>query len=172
VVDQQQQSRWRGNRGKLLWASGIVAGLAMAILIGYRYGITLWDWIKLLIIPAVIAGGGIWFNWQQQQRESEIAEQRAQDEALQAYLDRIGKLLLDKDNPLRQSKEHDEVQTLARASTLTILRRLNPGRKRSILDFLYEADLIKTTQETCVIELGSPDFEYGTADLSSGPAPI
>jgi uncharacterized protein YjbI with pentapeptide repeats len=165
VVDQQQQSRWRRNRGKLLWASGI-AGLAVAILIGLRYGITLWDWIKLLIIPAVIAGGGIWFNWQQQQRESELAEQRAQDEALQAYLDRIGNLLLDKDNPLRQSEERDDVQTLARARTLTILRRLNPGRKRSILDFLYEAGLIKAPQNECVIKLGSPDFENSAADLS------
>jgi hypothetical protein len=27
---------------------------------------TLWDWLKLLIIPASIAGGTLWFNWQQQ----------------------------------------------------------------------------------------------------------
>jgi hypothetical protein len=31
--------------------------LTIAVLIGYRYDITLWDWIKLLVVPAVIAGG-------------------------------------------------------------------------------------------------------------------
>jgi hypothetical protein len=47
--------------------------LTVSILIGYRYGITLWDWIKLLVVPAVIAGGGSWFNRQQHERELEIA---------------------------------------------------------------------------------------------------
>jgi hypothetical protein len=56
-MEQQQQGRWRPTRGQVLWTVGIVTGLAIAVLIGYRYGITLWDWIKLLIVPAVIAGG-------------------------------------------------------------------------------------------------------------------
>jgi hypothetical protein len=59
VVNQQQQSRWQPTRWQVLWTLGIVAGLTVAVLIGYRYGITLWDWIKLLIVPAVIAGGGL-----------------------------------------------------------------------------------------------------------------
>jgi len=71
------------------------------VLIGYRYDITLWDWLKLLIVPVVIAGGGLWFNRQQREREIEIArqqreqeleiaERRTQDEALQAYLEHRG----------------------------------------------------------------------------------
>ncbi len=71
-VDQDQQSRWRPTRGQVLWTLGLVVVfvvLTIAILIGYRYGITLWDWIKLLIVPAVIAGGGLWFNRQQRERE-------------------------------------------------------------------------------------------------------
>jgi hypothetical protein len=121
-VDQQQQSRWRPTKRQVLWTLAIVAVLTVAVLIGYRYGITLWDWIKLLIVPAVIAGGGIWFNRQQRARELEIAreqrerdveiaDQRVQDGALQAYLEQIGTLLLDKDRPLRQSKKGDEVKT-------------------------------------------------------------
>jgi hypothetical protein len=78
-VHQQQQSRWRPTRRQLLWSVGIVAVLTVAVLIGYRYGITLWDWIKLLVVPVVIAGGGIWFNRQQRERELEIAERRAQE---------------------------------------------------------------------------------------------
>ena len=64
-MDDQQQSRWRPTRKQLLWAGGTVGLLGLltiAILIGYRYCITLWDWLKLLVVPAVIAGGGIWFN--------------------------------------------------------------------------------------------------------------
>jgi hypothetical protein len=56
-VDQEQQSPWRPTRRQLLWTGGIIAALAVAVLIGYRYGIMLWDWIKILIVPAAIAIG-------------------------------------------------------------------------------------------------------------------
>ena len=141
-MDQQQQSRWRPTRRQLLWAGGIGAVLTVSVLIGYRYSITLWDWIKLLIVPAVIAGGGLWFNAQQRERELQIANERAQDEALQAYLDQMSQLLTDKDRPSRQAKEDDEVRTLARARTLTVLARLDGSRKWSVLMFLQEARLI------------------------------
>lgn len=78
----------------------------------------------------------------QRERELEIENQRAQDEALQAYFDQMSQLLLDKDRPLRESEEGDEVRTLARAWTLTVLTRLDGERKGSIVRFLYEAGLI------------------------------
>jgi hypothetical protein len=58
---------WEANRTRLLWAGIIIATLAFLIIVicGYLFGWkwsglpkrTLWDWIKLLIVPAVIAGG-------------------------------------------------------------------------------------------------------------------
>src|SRR5215203_6209855 len=66
--------------------------------------------------------------------------------------------------PLRKSEDGDEVRILARTRTLTVLRRLDSGRKRSVLDFLYEARLIQKPQP--IIQLGSPDQEYNVADLS------
>jgi hypothetical protein len=93
-VDQQQQSPWRLTKGQLLWAGVAIALLTIAIIVGYHYDITLWDWLKLLVVPAVIAGGGIWFNRQQRERELEIAERRTQDEALQAYLDQMSEMLI------------------------------------------------------------------------------
>ena len=106
-MDEQQQPRWQPTGRQLLWTGGIVAVLAVAILIGYRYGITLWDWLELLIVPAVIAGGGFWFNRQQRERELEIAEQRAQDDALHAYLDQMsGMLVPNKDQPSRSTKRN------------------------------------------------------------------
>ena len=63
-MEQQEQPRWRPRRW-VLWTPAIAAVLTVAVHIGYRYDIILWDWIKLLIVPAVIAGGGLWFNAQQ-----------------------------------------------------------------------------------------------------------
>jgi uncharacterized protein YjbI with pentapeptide repeats len=54
----------------------------------------------------------------------------------------MSQLLLNKDSPLRQSKKDDEVRTLARARTLTILSRLDGTRKGIVLRFLHEANLI------------------------------
>src|SRR5260221_6890 len=77
---------------------------------------TLWDWLQLLIIPAVLAVGGFWLNQIQKSREEkateqrtkierEAAEKRAQAErdialdnqreaALKEYFDKMSELLL------------------------------------------------------------------------------
>jgi hypothetical protein len=71
------------------------------------------------------------------------AKKRAQDEALQAYLDQIGQLFLDKDRPLRkESKEIEEVRILAQARTFTVLARLDGACKGDVIQFAYEAGLI------------------------------
>src|SRR5215217_5916293 len=172
-------SDWRLIPWQVLWAIriGIILGLLVAI--GYFYDLTLWDWLKLLIVPAVIAAGGFWFNQQQQERqrqddlskqaiqreddrlqqerELEIENQRAQDEALQAYLDQMGQLLLDKEQPLRQSKEEDKGRTLARARMLTVLTRLEKGeRKGSVVRFLFESGLIN--KDHVVLDLRGADL--------------
>src|SRR5215210_1842770 len=95
---------------------------------GFR-GKTVWDWLPIvgaLLVPLVIALGTGWITRQQAQKvenqraeaERELAEQRAQDEALQAYLDQMSVLLLEKD--LRTSEEDSEVRTLALARALTV----------------------------------------------------
>jgi len=119
---------------------------------------TVRDWLQLLIVPFALVAIGFLFTMQQNDRqqaiedqraesELEIEEQRAQDAALQAYLDQMGQMLLDKDRPLRQSKEGDEVRTLARARTITILRRLDSARNRDILQFLREARLTPSPEQ-------------------------
>jgi hypothetical protein len=87
-------SDWRPTSQQVLWAIRIVIVLSLLVAIGFYYGITLWAWIKLLIVPAVIAAGGLWFNRQQQERGLAIESQRAQDEALQGYLDKMTDLLV------------------------------------------------------------------------------
>jgi uncharacterized protein YjbI with pentapeptide repeats len=92
----------------------------------------------------------------QWERELEVESQRAQDEALQAYLDQISKLLLDKQRPLQQSQEGNEVRTVARARTLTVLPRLDSKRKRSVLQFLYESGLV--FKDRTIVDLKGADL--------------
>jgi len=126
-----------------------------------------WDYLELLIVPAALALGVYLLNRAQQERERKaeaaqqerelaVESQRAQDEALQAYLDQMSQLLLDKDRPLRQAEEGDEVQTLARARTLTVLGSLDGSRKASILRFFYESNLIK--KDRVVLKLWTADL--------------
>jgi uncharacterized protein YjbI with pentapeptide repeats len=117
-----------------------------------------WGWTKLLVVPAAIAAVGLWFNRQQQERALEVERQRAQDEALQAYFDQMGQLLLGKDPPLRQSEEDSEVRTLARARTLTVLSRLDGRRKGQVVQFLYEAGLISSVSP--VLDLSDADLRW------------
>src|SRR5215207_8295748 len=128
-------------------------GIAWPRWTGFR-GMTVRDWLELLIVPLVLVGIGLLFQMQQNEveerrveAEQELEEQRAQDAALQAYLDQMGQMLLDKDRPLRQSKEGDEVRTLARARTVTVLRRLDSALNRDILQFLREARLTPSPEQ-------------------------
>jgi hypothetical protein len=153
---------WRPTVQQVLWAVRIAVVLSLIVAIGYFYDITIWDWIKLLIIPAAIAAAGVWFNQQQREREQDIARQHTQDEALQAYLDHISQLLTDKEPSLRDAQPDDEVRTLARARTLTVLPRLDSRRKGTVVRFLYEANLIK--RERVILDLWEADLSG--ADLS------
>jgi uncharacterized protein YjbI with pentapeptide repeats len=103
---------------------------------------TLWDWLQLFIVPLALAAIGLWFSAQQDTRQQQLEEQRAQNAALQAYLDQMSQLMLQGDL-LRSSEEDSEVRTLARARTQTVLGQLDSDRKASVVQFLYEASLIK-----------------------------
>jgi len=134
---------------------------------GFR-GMTVRDWLDLLVVPLALVVISFLFTTQQDQRQQEIENQRAaaerelaveraQDEALQAYLAQMSTLMLEKD--LRNSEEDSEVRTLARARTLTVLRRVDTSRKDEIMQFLLEAALVHRVGESApVIELGRADL--------------
>lgn len=123
---------------------------------GFR-GMTVRDWLQLLIVPLALVVIGFVFSMQQDARQQQIedqraeaermlAEQRAQDEALQAYLDQLSGLLLEED--LRKSEEGSEVRTLARARTATVMQRLDADGNRNVIRFLNEAGLTKVGQSS------------------------
>jgi len=119
---------------------------------------TLWDWLQLLIIPAVLAGVGLWFNRQQREQELQTADSRAQDEALQAYLDQMSDMLIPNNDQPSLSDEHppESLKTVARARTLTVLPRLDSGRKARVVQFLHESGLIH--RDRAVIDLSGADL--------------
>ena len=118
---------------------------------GFR-GMTVRDWLQLLIVPLALVLISFLFTMQQDARQQQtedqraqaerrLAEQSAQDEALQAYIDQLSDLLLEKD--LRKSDEDSEVRTLARARTATVIQRLDAEGNRNVIRFLNEAGLTK-----------------------------
>jgi hypothetical protein len=112
---------------------------------------TLWDWMQLLIVPVVLAVGAFLFNIAASRNEQKIALDSQRETLLQDYFDRMSELLLDKQLPESDSKAI--VRYIARSRTLTVLPRLDADRKRSLLQFLHESDLISVTASTRIISL-------------------
>jgi uncharacterized protein YjbI with pentapeptide repeats len=142
---------------------------------------TLWDWLQLLVIPLILAGIALVFQLSNSQTERQIAKQRykqdqeiakqryeqdqqialdkQREDLLQAYLNGMSELLLEK--KLRESTVTDEVRTIARVRTLTVLPRLDGKRKRNLLLFLYDAGLIDSEHQ--IVDIS--DADLSEADL-------
>jgi hypothetical protein len=115
-----------------------------------------WQWLELLsalAIPVVLAVAGFWFTAEQAARQREIEtrraeaeraleDQRAQDASLQAYLDQMTDLTLNRG--LRDSEPGDTVYELAQARTLTVMSQLGSENNMSVTGFLTDAGLLGT----------------------------
>jgi uncharacterized protein YjbI with pentapeptide repeats len=185
-VDDQQQSRGP-TRKQFLWTVGILAVIVGGcIFLRFAYvrewewtGLvkdpdfhkrTLWDWLNLLIVPAVLALGGYLFARsenrrtrddadQQRRLDRKIADDRRQDDPLQAYLDGMSQLLTDRERPLYRAQRGDTLSSVARARALTVLPRLDGDRKARVVQFLYESDLI--AKDRVVLALVEADLIEG-----------
>jgi uncharacterized protein YjbI with pentapeptide repeats len=153
---------------------------------GFR-GKTVWNWLELLIVPLALAVIGLAFSVHQdarQQRfedqraeaERELAEQSAQDEALQAYLDQMSQLMLER--KLLEAEPGDPVHTLAQARTSTAILRLDAEHNESVTHFLIDSGLAVRSEASARLLRGStlshaklsgahlPNADLGDADLS------
>jgi uncharacterized protein YjbI with pentapeptide repeats len=149
-------------------------------------GMTLRNWLPIvsaLLVPVVIALG-IWaITWQLQKLENqraeverELAEQRAQDEALQAYLDQMSQLMLER--KLLEAEPGDPVHTLAQARTSTAILRLDAEHNESVTHFLIDSGLAVRSEASARLLRGSTlshaklsgahlaNADLGDADLS------
>jgi len=127
----------------------------------FQRGKTLWDWMQLLFIPVALAVAGFWFNHRErdieQQRveaDREISFDNQREATLKEYIDKLSEHLLQEN--LCKSGPESEVRKIARVRTLTVLPRLDSRRKRSVLQFLYEAGLINRNNP--IVDLQGADF--------------
>jgi uncharacterized protein YjbI with pentapeptide repeats len=192
-VDQQQQDGQQQQSSGGLWAAGIflVALVFLFIVVGGYVqewewtGLTtprhrkFWDWLDLLIVPAVLGVGAYLLTerqrtldrelaTQQAETDRELADERRQDDTLQAYLDGMSQLLTDKEMPLHRAQPGDSLSTVARARTRTVLGRLDSARKRNVLQFLFESGLIFERRHN-IVSLQQADLSRADligADLS------
>src|SRR5215216_325432 len=125
------------------------------------------DYLELLIVPAALALGVFWLNSRQDKRDQkaqadqveralDAENQRAQDAALEAYLEQMSQLLTDQERPLLWTQPDDNLSVVAWARTKTVLRRMGPERKGNVLRFVNEAGLINKHR---------PVFRLSGADL-------
>jgi hypothetical protein len=182
----KSRSRWQKVRKPLVVAVSIASFAVILALIAFGYRLSwtgflkknLWDWLQLLIIPVVLAIGGFWLNQIQKRREEritqgqkeveqEIATDNQRENLLQTYLDKMSELLVE--GHLHKSAPEDQIREIARVRTLTVLPRLDNTRKRSILQFLYEAGLIQKGEsiiDLSGVDLKAADFTEVQAEFS------
>jgi uncharacterized protein YjbI with pentapeptide repeats len=143
--------------------ASVLVVVILMIVVGYWFdwtgfkSKTLWDWLNLLgvfAIPAVVGLGTVWFTTQQGKVSDRENKDNQRETALQAYIDKMSELLLDKN--LRESAEDAEVRKITRVRTLTVLPRLDAVRKKSVLQFLYEAGLIE--KDKYIVDLKGADL--------------
>src|SRR5260370_13669582 len=160
-------SLWRQVKQHLVTILVIAAILAVAIaliIVGYRFdwtgfngnnksSKTLWDWLQLIFIPAVLTLGAIWYT-ARQNHDLQITRDNQRETMLQTYLDKMSELLLHEN--LRTSKRGDDVRNIAHARTLTVLPQLDPNRKRSVILFLARSELI--TRDKWIIDMSFADL--------------
>jgi uncharacterized protein YjbI with pentapeptide repeats len=148
-MNQNRKRRWWRN-GNVLWT--VIVTLAVWILIlvsvvvddfqqGGREEIGLWEWVGVLIIPIVLAAGAALLTNAQAQREITSTHLRAQDEALQQYLDQVSSLLVEREKP-EEPLDSALFSKLAQARTLALLLKLDRDRKRQPLKLIAQLALI------------------------------
>jgi uncharacterized protein YjbI with pentapeptide repeats len=97
---------------------------------------------------------------QRTQAARALEAQRAYEAALQNYFEQVGKLIIEQ--PVHRARLGDNLSTVVRAQTLSVLEGLDPHRKGILLMFLYDSGLI--LREKTVVSLVGSDLSE--ADLS------
>jgi uncharacterized protein YjbI with pentapeptide repeats len=128
-----------------------------------------WDYLELLFVPAALALGVYWLNRRQDERDQqaeedrsrreseaqaaqaerslEVENERAQDAALQAYLDQLTQLLVTQsDDALIKMQVGDDVRQVIQARSEPLLRSLDSTRRWSLILFLSVMGLLTRGQ--------------------------
>src|SRR5215217_2760140 len=143
-MDQEQNSQWWRNRNAVIVVFAVWILILVSIIVDDIRGqqeISFWEWVGVLVIPVVLAAGAALLTNAQAQREITAAHLRAQDEALQQYLDQVSNLLVELEKP-EEPMSFALFSRLVQARTLTLLLKLVRDRKRQPLKLIAPLDLI------------------------------
>src|SRR5829696_4930171 len=121
---------------------------------------TAWDWLQLLIVPAMLAAIAVAFNVAQTSRDRsredrQIREDRAlaraarEDATLESYFKQMSGLILDRH--LLRAGSDSTVASVARTITLAAIRRLDGRRKGEVVNFLLQSGLLTTDERSKAI---------------------
>jgi hypothetical protein len=170
---------WRPTKGQVLWTIRIIIALVVLQALFVLIGAWLWEELVNYVDPrkpsdrkdavnvfvligagvvgfftAIAALGNLYISRRNLQQQRVLEGERAQDDALQAYYKQMGDLLTEHD--LKKTKPEDDVALLARAQTLTVVRRLDASRKGDLVRFLYGAGLISGV--SAIVKLRGADL--------------
>jgi uncharacterized protein YjbI with pentapeptide repeats len=179
-----------------VWPEWTGFGDYMGPLTKDQRGKTLWDWLELLIVPAVLALGALFFNHQERKNELLIADRQNQEMVLQKYFDKINDLILEKQlmkvKYLRDEKllptgvnedlwpsetELEEslppklraVRNMAQVRTVTVLRQLDIYHRNIVIQFLRDTGLgsfVLVNASLANANLAKTDLKYLNLDLA------
>ena len=135
---------------------------------------TAWDWLQLLIVPAVLAGAVTIYNQAQtDQANGRQAEQAAQDHKqaalvnqdtiFQSYLSQMSTLMVTKN--LLTSRPGSAPSTAGGVLTLGFLSAMDGARKGEVVRFLFHAHLLGNSSENAGDPPRSPLINLAYADL-------
>ena len=125
-------------------------------------GKSAWDWLNLLIAPALLATGGIiaerYFKRKDQRQsdlEKEIAEEKSRQILFRAYIDYMTQVLMNEDLfGEDKNVENEKLLSIVKARTVAIIQVLDGKNNRTLFKFLREAGLTQS-------------ISFSNADLSN-----
>jgi hypothetical protein len=146
---------WRPTAQQVLWAIRIGIVLSLLVAIGYYYGITLWDWLKVLVFPVAVAIATFGLNQAAKRRDERRAIADAENEYRKELL-------------LRLVRAYNDTKKIRRILKAHIVTRRDGSNVKEISCTVYEQQLEKLNEPQLEVELYKPDRE-GNANVALLP---
>lgn len=112
---------------------------------------TLWDWVKLLIIPLVLTGGGFLYTAHQNYMDTQSRQDQQDFTIMKEYLDDMSKFIdehkqlgAEQQSPAESTQTQLLFATVAARTTAVINNLQSPEKKKEVIQFLVTTTLIQS----------------------------
>ena len=108
--------------------------------------ITLWMWriISVLLAPLLLFGVTRYFQYISERSNEATARNNREAQSVNSYIDSITDLLINRN---KDTVEKTRIEKLTRSKTSAITREVNGSRKGQVVRFLYDQELIFSSEE-------------------------